>query len=464
MKPSQQCHHREDLPNELWSLIFHLFQSHLKTLQTTRAVCKRWRDVISHMPLPLNMLIVPVLDGLYEDRLFRGLRLVQGLPETVSRDSFSRMNESLSAPFPLYSDDSDSIWLRCLVNISDQVCHLSSEQFSLLIRSRLASKTGLLNIKPRFKRAIVPDFDTRKYSYRDVILTVGIALNLEEITLRCPSTSFLLPPSQRLTNLRFLDVLEVHRQLDLSSLPPTLRGLSLDSDGRLQDETGIILHSSFRPLCSRATPVTCLRLQGPWLQHMIEYPAGLLSIIHSLSSLTTLCIDLDYPARGSDAILSLFSALPHLKSFGRLGRVNKSFWRLTQKAQGSHLRHLSLGTPKYPYAHRLTPNLEFLRDLAMGVLWFAPCLETLELWMNYTGEDETLRSVLQRIKKGVDWDLPQGITPKKLKKIKIYQVLDLNALDDRAWKRLATLPVTHPLEIQITSHEYPVPNQTKYFP
>jgi hypothetical protein len=100
----------------------------------------------------------------------------------------------------------------------------------------------------------------------------------------------------------------------------------------------------------------------------------------------------------------------------------------------------------------------------MGVLWFAPCLETLELWMNYTGEDEALRSALQRIKKGVDWELPTGVIPKKLKKITIYQVLDLNSLDERAWRRLATLPVTHPLEIQISSHETPLPHQSKYFP
>jgi hypothetical protein len=275
-------------------------------------------------------------------------------------------------------------------------------------------------------------------------------LQFTELSLIHPyNTSLYTIP--HLPEIRLLDLLNIHEQLNLSCLVECiqLHTLSFQSDGRLLDDTGIVRAVSFDPLI-HVPSLRSLHFYGPWLQSMVDVPLNMISKIQRLSFLTSLLIDLDYQRLGSKVILNLFASLPHLKSFGRLGRVDKSFWRECPKASGRQLESLVLGMARYTLNSRFVRNPDFLSDLAMGVLWFAPSIKHLEIWMGFQAEEDHLYDALARIKEGPSWPLDSDVHVKQLQTIDIYQMLDISNLDDRAWKRLAEIPWSMKLQIRMT--------------
>lgn len=435
------------LPIELWLAVFVLVDGPWDKIQDLRRVCRQWASGIDRLRLVEMSLVLHVV------RPATGSDSFHNLPSPVEC--------YLSKDVPLLILGSGSALSRLFVPT------LSRGPW-VTVKSTIPTKTILehtceayLKRKAHFPR-----------TWRRLILEGNLgSLDLEEwafkeLTLVSPShRNALASLPISIENLELLDIVDIHSQLNLNPLfgAANLKHLSLHSDGRLLDDTGHLRFSSFSPLV--ALTLDTLNFEGPWIQNMMDYPLGLFNVLGSLKSLRHLIIDLDYQTLGPEVIINLFNALPHLKTFGRLGRVDKSFWRLAGKALGARLETLVIGSVKYPYSHRLTHNQAFCKDLALGVLWFAPSLVKLEVWMGFYGEETSLLAALSRLKEGPEWLLPPTVQEvRRLKRIDIYQMLDTHSLqDERGWRRLAEMPASRPVTVNLSSRDTLEPGHYRRF-
>ncbi|KAI8920525.1 hypothetical protein BC831DRAFT_478988 [Entophlyctis helioformis] len=264
-------------------------------------------------------------------------------------------------------------------------------------------------------------------SWPQIASTVVLRLQLatlshgfSQISVRHPLPSAL--NDQPMATSTHIELRELHTQLILDSLPDfaRLQSLRMQSDGRfLLDERGIYRAFAMRPLESISERLVHLCLDGPWFQNMIDHWPTLVTIMKRLVNLKTLMSDFDARLHRPETLRDLYDALPHLEAFGRLGRVDKSFWRLFPKGElaappGSgptsrRLRRLALGNCKYPFSMLLDGNLEFLKDMAFGILWAFPCIEEVEIYLGYqAGLDmDVLLEIVRRLKEGRNWDAPE---------------------------------------------------------
>ncbi|KAI8892518.1 hypothetical protein BC833DRAFT_570025 [Globomyces pollinis-pini] len=259
-----------------------------------------------------------------------------------------------------------------------------------------------------------------------------------------PAQSCLL---QMPSTVKSLSLVSVHTELSIGTLKNTER-LTLQSDGRFYDQEGIFSWRAFEGLRNHLT-LKHLILDGPWLEMMIEYSFGVLEIIKSIKGLTTLLIDLDQEKHGAQTIYSLFNSLEHLESFGRLGRVDRSFWRLFSKQKCVKIKSIQLGNIKVPIAHRLSPNLKFLPDLAFGVVWAFPNIETVSINIGFQGglDTDILLDIAKQLKDG----LPGSENKSKLKRLEMFQVSDVDLLRAFQWNYVAlTYGGGEPISIYVT--------------
>ncbi|TPX61545.1 hypothetical protein PhCBS80983_g01100 [Powellomyces hirtus] len=235
--------------------------------------------------------------------------------------------------------------------------------------------------------------------------------------------------------IQLLDLTDIHTQLDLTPLNPTvfrnLKHLYLTSDGRL--ERGIIRATSLLPLSSLQETLETLEFDGPWLHEMIDDVLSVFRTITTLQNLTTLMIDFEPRLHTPHHIAAIVRKLPNLRSLGRLGFVDRDFWRLLKSHEGSHLKDLTIGTRKEPFENRLAYHPPgFLGDLALGLLIVCPNVETLTLWMGFHGNLDELLSVIKRVREGGIKSDPERRS--KLCKVVVYQAIDVGNLNGQAWR------------------------------
>jgi hypothetical protein len=253
-----------------------------------------------------------------------------------------------------------------------------------------------------------------------------------EITFVSPNVDVLYTVQHQLMTVELLDFMKVCARIDLKPLASCNRLKSLALQGfarRLYQETNQIFNASdFRDL---PLSLETLYFYGPWLEKWILNYMDMFTIMSKLQNLTYLMIDLDVKTLGGDIILDLIYSLPKLRKFGRLGRVDKQFWRICPKAIGHKLTMLSVGSPKNPYVTPLNRQSDstFLTSLGLGVLWFAPSIIKLEIWMGYEADQYRLIEALCRIKEGPSWELDSHYKVKRLKEINILEVSDVASVD-----------------------------------
>ena len=415
------------LPNEILLDIYrHLSLAHLLRIQR---VCKLWFLLSQEFRISLQVILTrhPIPGRLEFSKLYLEFPLL------ISVKPFTHI-------YPTESIHDKSCWMH--VDTSE----LESLALSKSISAHLASQLHIPRSRLLWARFV----------HQSTLLT-GTSPIEAEFTQHsfCSPDHTVLYRMPYLSFVQLLDFMDVHVPIDLTPLQTcrALTTLSFQSDGkRLSDVTGTIRAASFSPLMT-VTTLSTLTFTGPWLSDLVDHAPSVIGIIERISNLRHLIVDLDYPTLGSELILSLFSALPHLKTFGRLGRVDKSFWRVCPKASGASLDHLILGTAKNPYSMRLSHNTQFCPDLGMGVLWFAPSIKVLEVWLGFNGDDDALSIAITRIKEGPAWELDETIQVKQLRKLLVFQVMDIHSIDDRAWKRIAEIPLSSRIEITLASQD-----------
>jgi hypothetical protein len=64
---------------------------------------------------------------------------------------------------------------------------------------------------------------------------------------------------------------------------------------------------------------------------MFSNQRGILSCISRMVGLTVLIVDFDQVKHTAGLVYNVIKSLPNLKRLGRLGRVDRQFWRLFEK-------------------------------------------------------------------------------------------------------------------------------------
>jgi hypothetical protein len=236
----------------------------------------------------------------------------------------------------------------------------------------------------------------------------------------------------------------IHHSLDLGPLPH-VQTLKLRSDGRFLTQEGHFGWNSFEPLAHH-TSLRHLILDGPWLQTMMDYSTGVLNYIKTIKGLETLILDLDQTKQGPDLLYSLIAELPNLKHLGRLGRVDKKFWRLFSKSSCSHIHNIDVGTLKVPVTHLLDSNKSFFPDLAFGLLWCFPNLTRLRIYIGFQDcQPDVLLDIIKQLKEGLpliykEYEASIASDPKlrKLEAIDLLQMSDVSLLQSMQWNYVAT--------------------------
>ena len=154
------------------------------------------------------------------------------------------------------------------------------------------------------------------------------------ITIRHPASfsALYIPKS-----ISFLNFERVHNSLQGFECIREVKYLRMESDGRFLNQESQFDFNSFKILSTMNVYLKHLILEGPWLQSMINYSIGAIEAFKSIKCLETLVIDLDMIKYGPDLLYSVIISLPKLKRFGRLGRVDKQFWRLFPKHSCTNL-------------------------------------------------------------------------------------------------------------------------------
>lgn len=407
------------MPNEVWFLVLSFIP--ISDLIKTARVNKRLYSLVKSMIMEIHVLVSLSSFQYTADPL----SMHSSFPHLIKVKPFIRM-------FPSYSH-------KCWV-------HLDTFNLDQTVS--------------RLHRFISDRWRNGKIKYTRLLLSSDHQsipqISWPEFTFVSPSVNVLNSIRNHLMNVELLDFMEVGSRIDLRPLKycDRLKAMSMQGFSRrlYQETTQIFNASDFTDL---PTTFETLHFYGPWLEKWIINYMDMFTIISKLQNLTYLMIDLDFQILGGDLILDLFCSLPKLKKFGRLGRVDKQFWRLCPKAIGDKLTMLSVGSPKNPYNTPLNRHSRstFLNSLGLGVLWFAPSITKLEIWMGYGADQYHLIEALVRIKEGPSWELDPTIKVKQLKEIHIFEVSDVASVDDRAWKMLATIPASNPIKILIGSQD-----------
>ncbi|KAJ3367660.1 hypothetical protein HDU91_001227 [Kappamyces sp. JEL0680] len=236
----------------------------------------------------------------------------------------------------------------------------------------------------------------------------------------------------------------IHNSIDLGELPG-VRSLRLESDGRFLTQEGHFRHLCFQGLVQHQH-LRHLILDGPWLQSMIGYSAGVIQYIKTIKGLETLVMDLDMIKHGPDVMYSVFLSLPNLRRIGRLGRVDKRFWRLFPKHGGRGIISVQVGTLKVPSTHLLDGNKNFFPDLAFGLLWAFPNLREVSIFVGFQGSDtDQLLDIVKQLKEGLplvykEYEPSIRADPmlRKLEKVELLQVSDCDLLQPARWNYVAS--------------------------
>jgi hypothetical protein len=182
---------------------------------------------------------------------------------------------------------------------------------------------------------------------------------------------------------------------------------------------------------------------------MVEYDRGVIDVIKTLKQLQTLVIDLDQQKHGHELIFSIIKEMPRLQHLGRLGRVDRQFWRIFPKQSCTHLRWIEIGSLKFPIASRLSPNPLFLEDLPFGVLWAFPNITRVSIHLGFQGGIDTdlMLNIVKQLKEG----LPGDFRKRTLKRINIFQMSDVDLLRPIQWNYVCnTFAGGDPIDIFVT--------------
>lgn len=342
------------------------------------------------------------------------------------------------------NQDEESVWTAWGLDVSssseeiagvDKVLEIVRKGLEKQYRRKFILALGHLEIATRTDRTYPQSEDLDAFMNK---AATKLILNVAPTNLTLhnppPETLSSLPSSESLTTL---SLSSIHTQLNLTplttSLYTSLTTLHLRSDGRFLDRRGIIRSTSLQPLQVLANTLTTLTLSGPWLHEMIDDPLSAIRTLSRLINLHTLLADFEPRLHTPSVIANLIKTLPNLRSLGRLGFVDRSFWRLFNSHEARHLTHIALGTRKEPFSSSLShysPN--FLTDMALGILFLFPAVETLEVWMAFQGDLDTLLNVLKRLLEG---GLRSDSERKShVKKLSVYQALDVGNVDVKGWR------------------------------
>ncbi|KAH6580783.1 hypothetical protein BASA50_005907 [Batrachochytrium salamandrivorans] len=268
-------------------------------------------------------------------------------------------------------------------------------------------------------------------------------------------------------SISYIEMLNIHSQVDLGRIGEflCLKSIRMQSDGRLLDERGIFRVSALLPLNRISVSLTSLTLDGPWFQTMIDFGPGLIDTLKHLTCLKRLYADFDAPTLTPQALYSLFTALPLLNDWGSLGRVDKSFWRLFRRGEAARLTRITVGTCKHTFSSLLTGNRDFLPDLVFGLLWAAPSLAEISLFLGYqTGTNmDMVLEMVQRLKEGKNWDVELARQRKEIED----RLMDLKLPSPPEYSRLEKYTLPHRNRTQLRRKPHmavaPVPINDKPF-
>ncbi|KAJ1343388.1 hypothetical protein BSLG_002414 [Batrachochytrium salamandrivorans] len=192
---------------------------------------------------------------------------------------------------------------------------------------------------------------------------------------------------------------------------------------------------------------------------------GLIDTLKHLTCLKRLYADFDAPTLTPQALYSLFTALPLLNDWGSLGRVDKSFWRLFRRGEAARLTRITVGTCKHTFSSLLTGNRDFLPDLVFGLLWAAPSLAEISLFLGYqTGTNmDMVLEMVQRLKEGKNWDVELARQRKEIED----RLMDLKLPSPPEYSRLEKYTLPHRNRTQLRRKPHmavaPVPINDKPF-
>ncbi|KAJ3299251.1 hypothetical protein HK104_009554 [Borealophlyctis nickersoniae] len=237
-----------------------------------------------------------------------------------------------------------------------------------------------------------------------------------------------------------LALVHLHAPVNLDALSSIthfrrLSTLRFESDGAISGQSGNIRTITLIPLRFVSPTLTHLELEGPWLDRIVSDPLGLVHILADLTSLQHLTADFDQRSIGVKPLVHLIQSLPNLVSLGRLGSVDSKFWRSWSKGAGGRLRRMAFGKRVYGLnLHSGMPGL--IKDMPIGVMFWAPAVEVLEIWMGYQElMDELLIAVKRLCEGGLAPDPDTPPPPRKLRRVDIYEAPPFGTVSSpHGWK------------------------------
>ena len=289
-------------------------------------------------------------------------------------------------------------------------------------------------------------------SYRGELINEGMyqaighllmGKGFRHVTIRHPIPSMALFIPSNVTSINFE---RVHNSMNHFENLKRIRRLRFESDGRFLNEEGQFDYFGFQSLATNNIHLKHLILEGPWLECMINYSRGAIEAFKSIKGLETLIIDLDMIKYGPDLLHSVIVSLPFLKRVGRLGRVDKRFWRLFPKFSCEKVTIIELGTLKVPHTLLQDVNPSFLKDLAFGILWSFPKVKTLKIFLGFqSGSDQDLLlDIVKTLKEGIpvvyrEYEASTYADPnnRKLERVEFFQCSDVELMQDTRWNYVA---------------------------
>ncbi|KAL5039400.1 hypothetical protein BDV3_002992 [Batrachochytrium dendrobatidis] len=403
-----------NLPVELWVNVLRQLPAY--RLLQTRLVSRTWCYIVDATPLSVNVSLVAV--SALDTRM---------LIDMSWHALDSMLDQPLTSCLPaVMYQRRDHLWanVRVCCNeygflpdrhfIMDQILQSAMTftrgrsklilDLQLLVQDHLSQK-GMTLSYPLSSLMVQAPFI--RYSQDDCQNTSNLALfnGFSQTTIINPGIDIM---KHQPNTIRHLELLDLHDQINFDNISEFryLKSIRMQSDGRLAHIRGIFRVSAITHFTSISATLTSLTLDGPWFQNMIDYGAGLIQIFKQLTNLQKLVADFDAQTLTAQVLYDLFVSLPNLTEWATLGRIDQSFWRLFRRGEASRLKRLTVGSRKYTFSRLLTGNTLFLRDLAFGILWAAPCLESLSLFLGYqSGTDMVLvLDIIKRLKEGKDWD------------------------------------------------------------
>ncbi|KAJ3270366.1 hypothetical protein HDV01_007894 [Terramyces sp. JEL0728] len=235
------------------------------------------------------------------------------------------------------------------------------------------------------------------------------------------------------------DSLTIYINKDMRIKLPQLKTLIYQSSGRFINQETFFSYTNLKLPLS----LTKLVFDGPFLDIVIDYWKPTMDLLGYLKNLTVLLADFDQKVHTAKWLFELIQKLPNLRSLGRLGRVDKEFWRMFTKYK-SRIENVQVGMIKYPIQHQKPPNPLFLQNLSFGLLWAFPLLKELQIYMAFDTQVDALVEIVKELKQG----LPDGNVV--LKKVELYQISDVDLFRNQTWNYIAKNHAGYPIDIFIT--------------